>query len=278
MSNTSYTLVNSIAIGGFDGMHRAHQALFSKLGKYGAIVVIETGYANLTPKTMRQEHTHYPIVYIDLAMIKHMDDKAFALHLKTVFKNLKKVVVGYDFRFGKDRSFGIQHLKALFDEVEVVDEVLLHGNSVHSHVIRNYLKQGNIKQANAMLNRCYTIKGKATKGQGLGSKAFVPTVNITDVLNVLPKEGVYITRTSINLNTVWHKSISFIGHRKTTDGSFAVETHILNESIDIDIEDVHIAFEDFVRDNAKFESFDALKMQILSDIKVAKTWFDKHVT
>jgi riboflavin kinase/FMN adenylyltransferase len=63
--------IDAIAIGGFDGMHIGHQKLFAQLGKNGAIVVIETGYANLTPGCEREKHTHYPILYYPLDEIRH---------------------------------------------------------------------------------------------------------------------------------------------------------------------------------------------------------------
>jgi riboflavin kinase/FMN adenylyltransferase len=61
----------AIAIGGFDGMHIGHQHLFAELGKHGTIVVIETGYANLTPKQERENFSNYPILYLELDEIRH---------------------------------------------------------------------------------------------------------------------------------------------------------------------------------------------------------------
>ncbi len=67
--------IDSIAIGGFDGMHYGHQHLFNELGENGAILVIETGCANLTPKEEREKFTHYPIRYYQLDDIRHLDGK-----------------------------------------------------------------------------------------------------------------------------------------------------------------------------------------------------------
>ena len=91
----------AIAIGGFDGMHFGHQALFAELGENGTIVVIETGYANLTPKDERENFTLYPILYIELDTIRHLDGKGFVAFLQEEFPKLQKIVVGYDFQIGR---------------------------------------------------------------------------------------------------------------------------------------------------------------------------------
>ena len=84
----------SIAIGGFDGMHIGHQALFRELDKNGTIVVIETGYANLTPARVREKFTSHPIVYLKLEDIRHFDGESFMQFLYSNFPKLQKIVVG----------------------------------------------------------------------------------------------------------------------------------------------------------------------------------------
>ena len=134
---TAMRNIKSIAIGGFDGMHIAHQYLFDALGEHGAVLAIETGYADITPGTHRQEHTHYPIFYYKLDDIKPLSGEEFVAKLKSDFPALKKIVVGYDFHFGHKRSCFSHDLKSLFDgEVVIVDEVKVEGEAVHSHVIR----------------------------------------------------------------------------------------------------------------------------------------------
>ena len=75
----------SIAIGGFDGMHIGHQALFRELEPAGTIVVIETGYANLTPLRFREKFTDKRVVYLNLADIRHLDGEGFINFLKINF-------------------------------------------------------------------------------------------------------------------------------------------------------------------------------------------------
>lgn len=274
MKKSSSILVNkkditAIALGGFDGMHIAHQELFNHLGDKGAVVSIESEYANLTPKTYRQEYCKYPIYYYILENIKHLSGEEFISLLKEEFPNLEKIVVGFDFCFGKNRKNCISELKNLFHgEVTVVDEIKLDGIPVHSRIIRDYIKDGDIKQANKLLGKEYKIFGNQIKGQGLGSKSFVPTINLNIEDFILPTEGVYLTKTIINEEEL--PSVTFLGHRVTTDGSFAVETHIIDKNIKNRFSLVQIKFIDKIRDNKKFNSFEELKKQIELDLKMAK--------
>lgn len=266
----STTTVNSIAIGGFDGMHKAHQALFNALTPQGCIVVIETGHANLTPALQRQYFTKYPVKILMLDEIRHLGAKGFVELLYTMFPALQKVVVGYDFRFGKDRAHDISHLRTFFKgDVVVIDEIFYENISIHSQVIRGFLKEGNICKANLLLGRDYAIKGVIEKGQGLGKKSFVPTLNVRGIENLLPKEGVYATFTRCNDEVHFSPSVSFIGHRKTTDGSFAVETHLLDVEVE-KVDFVEITFVQYLRENQKFDTFEGLKDQIDRDVVAAR--------
>jgi len=274
--NTATVMKNStaIAIGGFDGMHIGHQHLFEALGENGTIVVIETGYANLTPKQERENFSNHPILYLQLDDIRHLSGEEFVEFLKDKFKKLKKIVVGYDFHFGKNRKYSFDDLKNLFlkenvdGEVQVIDEVSLHGDSVHSHKIRTKLQIGDIKGANAFLGHNYTIRGSLVAGQGIGKKELVATINIEANGFLVPKEGVYVTLTRIDDEEHYHPSVSFIGHRVTTDGSFAIESHILDGEV-LCLEKARISFVSFIRDNKKFDSIDELKKAIKQDIAIA---------
>jgi len=261
--------VDSIAIGGFDGMHVGHQRLFSELGQNGCIVVIETGYANLTPREERENFSHYPIEYFELDEIRHLDGKGFIEVLSQKFENLQKIVVGYDFHFGKNRQCSFEDLKNIFDgEVVVIDEVTQNGDSVHSHKIRHKLSIGDIKGANHFLAHNYTIKGEHITGQGIGKKELVATINLKTKGYLIPKEGVYATLTRVNDDAHFHPSVSFIGHRVTTDGSFAIESHILDGEVN-NVEKAAISFVAFIRNNEKFDSLADLKKAIQSDIAIA---------
>ena len=263
-----------IAIGGFDGMHLAHQALFDELDENGAIVVIETGYANLSPKTYREQYTKYPIFYYPLEDIKHLDAIQFISLLKKEYPNLQTIIVGYDFHFGTNRRYSISDLQKLFDgDVIVVNEIKLNNLSVHSKIIRTFLTNGDIEEANNFLNKTYQITATPISGQGLGKKQFVPTINLQCDAFLLPSFGIYATKTIIS--PIEYHSITFIGHRLTTDGKFAIETHIISNFTDNNkiSQNVQIKFFKKIRDNKYFDKYENLRHQILDDIDVVKNHF-----
>ena len=261
--------ITNITIGGFDGMHLAHQELFKHLDKNGAIVVIDTNYANLTPKKYRENFTSYPIFYYSLDNIKYLSGSQFVELLKKDFPQLAKIIIGYDFHFGKQRLYNAQNLKEIFkDEVQIIDEYLIDNISVHSQFIRELLTQGKTVQANDFLGRAYQIQGNIIKGQGLGQKQFVPTLNIQVNNFLIPQNGIYATQTIID-NTKY-KSITFIGHRISTDNNFAIETHILDQNIDTISTTLEILFYEKIRENQKFNNPKQLQSQILKDIEIVK--------
>jgi len=249
-------------------MHQAHQQLFKHLKNDGAIIVIETNYANLTPNKTRQKHTIYPLYYFKLDEIKSLSGKEFIGKLTMQFPNLTKIVVGFDFHFGYKASCDIFDLKKLFKHtVKIVDEYKLDDEAIHSKIIREYLITSQITKANKYLGYNYTIQGIHIKGQGLGSKAFVPTININVTRFLIPASGVYSSKTIVD--DIVYDSVTFIGDRLTTDNNFAIETHIKDDNFSGRIIDdtIKIEFIDKIRANKKFDSFDRLKQQILKDIQ-----------
>jgi len=248
------------AIGGFDGMHIAHQELIKRAN---FLVIIEKG-SSITPGFDRCLYTNLGCEFFFLEEIKDLSPIEFINILKKM--NIKKIVIGEDFKFGKNRKGDINLLKKYF-EVEVISEIKIDRIGVHSHIIRKFIKS-DIKKANKFLGRNYLIRGTQIKGQGIGSKKLVPTINIkTFKPYVIPKEGVYITKTNN------FPSITFIGIR-STDNNFSIETHILNEKWKIKNEKwISIEFIEFLRENRKFNSLEELKKTIQKDIQTAK---EKH--
>lgn len=258
--------IKSIAIGSFDGLHLGHQTLAKQVE---ALVIIERNTGYLTPGYKRSEYTDRVCCFYHFDKIKSLTPEGFIEKIKMDFPQLEKIVVGYDFHFGKAKAGNAELLKVLFDgEVTIVEQVSVEGIPAHSRTIKEYLREGRVKMANLLLGRIYEIEGETVRGQGLGKKSFVPTVNLSVDHYQLPLEGVYATRTK--LNGTWYDSVSFLGHRVTTDGGFAVETHVLDASIGEIHSRVALQFFDLVRANQRFESFEALKEQIEFDIERAK--------
>ena len=262
--------IKSVAIGSFDGIHLGHSALIEKVE---AVVIIERNGGYLTPGYRRSFFIKKPCFFYHFEHIKSLSSKEFVTKLKEDFPQLKSIVVGYDFGFGYKKEGNTTLLKELFDgEVIVVSEVKSNDISVHSRTIKSYIADGNIKLVNQLLNRAYMISGKIVSGQGLGKKKLVPTLNINIYDYDLPKNGVYVTRTKV-VNE-WLTSVSFLGLRVTTDGAYAIETHIIDKDIGVIKGNVEIEFLKFIRENRKFDDLEALKEQIYRDIETAKSYLN----
>jgi len=260
--------IKSIAIGSFDGIHIAHRRLIEQAE---AIVIIERNGGYLTPGYKRSFYTDKICCFYHFDKIRSLTPEGFVSKLQKDFPQLEKIVVGYDFHFGKAKAGNAALLKALFTgEVCIVDEVTYEDVSIHSRTIKTYLQEGNIEKANSLLGRRYTIDGEVIQGQGLGKKALVPTLNLHVEEYQLPKEGVYATRTKVHGR--WFPSVSFLGHRVSTDGSYAVETHLVDENIGEVSGRVWLEFVALIRENLKFKTLDLLAEQIERDIQKAKEY------
>lgn len=246
--------IYSLAIGRFDGLHLGHGAIFAHLGERSAVLIIENHHANLTPN--RAKFAKIPLFFYEFKEIRALCVGDFIAKLRADFANLKQIVVGADFRFGRNRSGGVDELRASFGgEVCVVDEYKISGVAVHSAKIREFLSAGEIKKANTFLGRNYEICGQVVRGAGLGKRELFATINADINGYFLPKNGVYATFVRIlgisvftparknfddksgeNLdkfsqisgdNFGWFWGATFIGNRLSIDEKFAIETHVL---------------------------------------------------
>ncbi|WP_297921571.1 riboflavin kinase [uncultured Campylobacter sp.] len=227
--NAAREEIRAVAIGNFDGMHLGHQKLFENLGEHGAIIVVLTGIGSkLTPFAFRSAFTQKKIFYCELSKIKNLSGGEFIELLGQNFINLQKIVVGEDFRFGRDRACGVEFLQREFrGQTCVVGEFCLSGSGVHSSRIKELLSRGRCEAAAELLGRDYELCGRIVRGQGRGAREFVATLNLEPGWFFIPKSGVYATITSVR--GARYKSVSFVGERLSTDGAFALETHILGE-------------------------------------------------
>ena len=248
-----------LSIGGFDGVHFAHQTLISLSDE---VLIIDKN-STITPAKTRCDYINKSCHFYNLDDIKHLTYIEFIQKLKKEL-NPKEIIIGYDFKFGKDRLGSADELKKHF-KVTIIDEIKIDNIAVHSKVIRTFIKNGDIQKANKFLNHTYKIKASQIKGQGLGKEKLLPTINFNPIYNyIIPKNGVYLTL----INKI--PSITFIGIR-STDNNFSIESHILNDFNSSDI--YEIEFIDFLRENKKFTSLEELKKAIITDKEKAINFF-----
>jgi riboflavin kinase/FMN adenylyltransferase len=190
----------------------------------------------------------------------------------------RAVVVGEDFRFGAKQSGGTETLRTLGREhgfsVEVVDPVMWRGLRCSSTNVRQLLLEGGVTRAARLLGSFYGLAGRVVAGHGVGRTQTVPTLNLETEAEILPRHGVYVTRTlDLDSQRRW-PSISNIGMRPTFNGdSLAIETYLLGALTPPSPHRIRVEFLHRLRDERKFASPEALKGQILRDVGKAQSWF-----
>lgn len=268
---------DSVAIGKFDGMHKAHKYLLQLVEKNGCALSIASIKAPfITPPKDREKYSCVPFFRLRFEYIKTWDSMQFLKLLFMVMPNLKNIIIGYDFCFGKDRMHTASDLKLLLQDmgkdcikIDIIEPQKYHDMPIHTSIIKELLQYGDIQNANAMLGRFYHIEGRIIKGQGIGATMLYPTINMQNTLYFSPKYGVYATFAYYN-NTLY-KAVSFIGKRLSTDRKFCIETHIIDTDINVrHNEFLQIFFVEYLRDNLHFKELCNLKKQIESDINNAK--------
>src|SRR5579863_5995680 len=185
------------------------------------------------------------------------------------------VLVGEDFRFGHRQAGNLDTLRELGMRfgftLEEVPSIARRGERVSSTMIRKLVADGAVSRACRMLGAPFALEGAVVRGQGIGSKQTVPTLNMAPENEVLPKTGVYVTRTQDPESKQMWNSITNVGYRPTFEGEgLTVETFLLEPIKDEHPARVEVSFLHFVRDERKFETAAALKDQIMRDVAVAK--------
>jgi len=191
----------------------------------------------------------------------------------------KCVIVGENFRFGCKQAGDTDTLRELGSrlgfEVRLLETVQWRGRRVSSGEIRRLVASGDVGIAGRLLERPYAISGEIVRGQGIGAKQTVPTLNLRTEAQVIPASGVYITRTSEFDSTRQWNSITNIGYRPTfgNNDELTIETFLLDPLDGATPERIRLEFLRRLRDERKFESPEALKAQILHDVGHAKAYF-----
>lgn len=289
-----------VSVGNFDGVHRAHahvlREIVSRARKMNAKSVAVTFEPHpmrilrpdaalklLTPAPERVrllESTGLDAVLLlpftrDLSL---MTPYEFAHDI--LKKRLQAVEVheGYNFRFGHKAAGDVAQLTQLGREmgfkVVAYPEMKVRGESVSSSHIRRLLAAGRVSRARHLLGRAFSVLSTPGRGRGYGSKYTVPTINLTRYEELVPADGVYITRTRVAQECF--DSVTNIGNRPTFGAdSFAIETHLLDfHPITLTAEtEVEIYFLIRLRGEIKFPSVEALREQIAKDVKKARRYF-----
>ena len=187
------------------------------------------------------------------------------------------VVVGSDFRFGRDRAGDVHLLEELSDKygfkVKSFDKLVMDGEIVSSTRIRRLLEEGLVDEAAKLLGKDYDLTGTVADGKKLGRSLGYPTLNLQFPENkILPRLGVYSSVTVIGYDT--YNSITNVGRRPSVDDGDEVniETFIYDFNDDIYGREVSVKLTHFLRDERRFESLEALKDQIAIDIDEASKY------
>jgi riboflavin kinase/FMN adenylyltransferase len=190
----------------------------------------------------------------------------------------RAVLVGSDFRFGHAQSGNPAVLGELgrsygFDVV-LIDAFQLRGHIVSTSAVRQRIEDGNVSLACRLLGQPYSVSGTVVRGQGIGSKQTVPTLNLEPPAVQLPRDGVFITRTfDLDAARQW-KSITNVGIRPTFSGEArTIETFLLDPLEGPPPERIRVDLLRRVRDEKKFAGPEELKQQIFRDVGRAKTYF-----
>jgi len=184
----------------------------------------------------------------------------------------KKIIIGYDHRFGRNRNANINDLVAFGNildfEVEEIPAQEVDEVSVSSTKIRKALEEGDIKTANAYLGYEYMLTGTVKKGRGLGRQLGFPTANLTiaESYKLIPKNGVYAVKSILKGQTTY--GMMNIGYNPTVPGSGTertIEIHFFDFDQDLYYQKIQVDILEWIREEEKFDSLEDLKIQLQKD-------------
>lgn len=194
--------------------------------------------------------------------------------------NTNKLIIGYDHRFGKDRSGGLDELKELGPkagfEVEEIPRQDIDEIGISSTKIRRALDTGDVQTANKYLGRHYSIAGQVVHGEKLGRSIGFPTANIhvKEPYKLIPSDGTYAVKVCNKYKKM--DGMLNIGMRPTIGGeNKTIEVNIFDFNEDIYDSEISIEFVDIVRKEIKFDSLDALKAQLVKDEEAVRQRLSK---
>ena len=287
-----------VAIGNFDGVHQGHKKILSllskkskTLGKKSLVITFEPN-----PKLFFNKQDNFLLTtldekvkiikdfnFIDEILVLPFDNELKNLSAKDFIEkfliekiNIKFLIIGINFRFGKNQEGDINLLRGYFnDNVYVLELEKINNQICSSSFIKKSLKDGNLDLANNLLGYRYFIEDIVIEGNKLATKIGFPTINIKNSVKILPKFGVYYV--IVKIDSEKFHGVANIGVRPTVtqDNQPLLEVHILDFNKNLYGKKVKVEFVRFVREEKKFESLDKLIEQIGKDIEYTKIFIKK---
>ncbi|MBP5551455.1 MAG: riboflavin biosynthesis protein RibF [Bacilli bacterium] len=275
-------------IGVFDGIHKGHKLIFGALAKEAAKFSAKTVVFTFDPHPdyvlKKRENKGYLLLLderinafrqlgIDYCCIIRCDETLVNMPYQEFnarfLAEMDAIVVGEDFRYGKYGQGSVKTLGEVTSNLFIIPALRKEdGSKLGSEDIRNYLIEGNIDEANKLLLKTFKMGGIVTKGNKIGSKLGIKTANIKLAENdFCIKPGVYKCNAIIDHEK--HKAICNIGLNPTVglNNTRTLEVHILDFDQDLYGKFMLVEFEEFIRDEIKFNSVEELRAQILKDIE-----------
>lgn len=281
-----------ITIGTFDGVHLGHQKILKKLNVEAENNGLESSVLTFFPhprtvlnpdsslkliNTIEERISLFKKSKID-NLIVHPFTKEFSeLDSEDYVKNIlvdqlkaKIVLIGYDHKFGKNRTADINNLKEYgikynFEVIEIKAEEI-NDIAISSTKIRNSIEEGDIQLTNSYLGYEFSFFGKVVRGNSIGKTLGFPTANIKIGcdLKLIPKNGVYLIYTTINKKIIF--GMMNIGIKPTTnENTKSIEVNLFDFNQDLYDKNITIYIKQFLREEIKFDSLNELKLQIEKD-------------
>jgi len=289
-----------ISVGNYDGVHRGHQTVLAQVvrraNEHGArslavtfephptrILRPDVAPRLITPLPRKLELLAATGLDATLVLPFSRDlsltpPRKFAEEILGKRLRALEVHEGANFHFGHKAQGDVRRLaeygREAGYEVKIYPEMKVRGDKVSSSRIRELLKQGSVARARQLLGRVFSLVSTPGRGRGYGHKYTVPTINLSQYSELVPGDGVYVTRTRINGECF--DSVTNVGYRPTFGHeSFAVETHLLNfHPIELTAQtEVDLFFLYRLRGEIKFPSVEALREQIARDVRRARHYF-----
>jgi len=284
-----------VTVGNFDGIHLGHKKILEKVNSIAGQYNFKSVVFTFEPHPLKYFGADVPMILTPSQKQKLLEEmgvdflfqiefaEQFAKMTAEVFVrevlvkklNARFIIVGYDYKFGKRRKGDFKLLQFLSQTYGYtpfkVDRVEVDGEVVSSTNIRKFLQEGKIKKANEMLGRNFSLEGTVVQGSKIGRLIGYPTANILVNNEILPKLGVYVSR--LTLNGVKYDSVANIGIRPTLHDEMKdikVEAFVFNFNEDLYGEEVELELLEYLRPEAKLDSFEELKSVIEADCQAAK--------